>query len=302
MNLENYNYLATQLQFKGFPETLNEGLKQKMQENPNAFVLTLEQKTNKEEANATLFFKKGEESDKYFFNSYHLNLKTENNPEGISQTFYIDNKKRQEGQENHKKDFTLKEAVNLLTKAENKDEQRFVYGRWAKRNGELYNAWKGINFNELDKNGNHEFLTFHDNYGFNLEKSLKSLPIREADKSSQELIKGLQKGNLQQAKTEDGQTIYLSAFPPARKINTYDKDMILVNTMNSSQDQFQSHKSISPTNGMKQTPAKGESIEQSPANTAVQETKAQKTNKKKVEHAGDDLESSSNRRMKRSRR
>ena len=184
----------------------------------------------KDEANSTLFFKRAEESDKYFFNTYHLNVKTENSPEGLGQTFYINNKKKEEGQENHKRDITLKEGYNLLAKADNTDEQRFVFGKWMNKNGQIYNAWKGLNTEEKDKNGNHEFKSFHDNYGFKLEKSLRELPIREKDKNNPDLIRSLQKGNLHSVKSEmTGEQMYISAYPPGRRINLFDSNMKLVN-------------------------------------------------------------------------
>jgi len=179
MNEENYSYLSRQLKALQFPNEIARELKGKMEQNDKAFVITHAQKNQDGDATATLFFKKSENSDKYFFNNYHVNIKTESSPGGIAQTFYIDNKKLPEGFANYKRDFGFTEAINMLARADNKEEQRFVYGKWAKKSGELYNAWKGINIKEKDRNGNHEFLSFHDNYGFNLQKSLQQLPIVE---------------------------------------------------------------------------------------------------------------------------
>ena len=263
MNEENYQYLSRQLQFLQFPTALAQELKTKMEQNAQAFVMNHTKKSNDGEASATLFFKKSDNSDKYFFNSYHINLKNENSPASIAQTFYIDNKKKPEGQENYKKEFTFNEAINLLAKADNKEEQRFVYGKWAKKTGELYNAWKGININEKDRNGNHEYLSFHDNYGFDIKKSISNLPIKESDKNNPDLIKSLQRGNLQPVKSENGNTLFLSANPPQRKINLYDKDMHLVNTVAKNVAQSQQSDNT-PKNEMKAgqspNPSKDESL------------------------------------------
>ncbi|MBS1598458.1 MAG: hypothetical protein JST75_09530 [Bacteroidetes bacterium] len=234
MSQENYEYLSRQLRIAGFPETVNHDLQNKMNENAPAFVLTFSQKKHNEESNATLFFKKSDDSEKYFFNSYHLNMKTDSNASGIGQTFYVDNKRKIEGQENYKRVVPLDEAINMLAKADNKEEQRFVYGTWVKKNGEVYSAWKGININEKDRNGNHEYLSFHDNYGFDLKKSLQNLPISETQKNDPDLIKSLQKGNLVSISSENGKEFYLSANPKDRKVNIFDKEMKLTQTMNDS--------------------------------------------------------------------
>jgi hypothetical protein len=230
MNDKNYEYLKDQIKYTGFPDSVNQVLKEKMQQNIPAFILAHKAVFGKDEANAMLFFKKSEDSDAYFFNGYHLSVKPEHCPAGYSQTYYIDNKRKLEGEENHKKGITLKEGYNLLAKADSAEEQRFVFGKWMNKNGETFNAWRGLNLEEKDKNGNHLYLSFHDNYGFKLEKSLAELPIMEIDKNNPDLIRSLQKGNLHSVKSEStGDQMYISAYPPARRINLFDANMILVN-------------------------------------------------------------------------
>lgn len=263
MNENNYDYLAKQLMYTGFPESLEKELKEKMTLGEPAFVLTHHAEMKKDQVDATLFFKKGE-TENYFFNTYHLRVKAEGAAEGLGQTFYISNKRLEEGQEKHKRDFTLKEAYNVLAKADNKEEQRFVYGKWAKKTGEVYNAWKGINLDEKDKNGNSELKAYHDSYGFKLDKSLVSLPIREADKNDPEIIKSLQKGNLQMVKNDAGDNMYISAFPPGRRINLFDKEMKLVNGRENVQAQVLGE-GKGPANGKQQAAVKA------PVNGAVNE-------------------------------
>jgi len=229
MNDNNYDFLAKQLMYTGFPDNMAKDLKEKMQTGDAAFVLTHQSSIKKDEVNATLFFKKSEGSDKYFFNSYHMNVKTETNPAGIGQTFYISNKKFQEGEEKHKRDFSFKEGYNLLARADSPEEQRFVYGKWMNKTGEVYNAWKGLNADETDKNGNHLLKLFHDSYGFKLEKGLEQLQIKASDKNDPTLLASLQRGNLHSVKNDAGEIMYISAFPPGRRINLFDKDMKLVN-------------------------------------------------------------------------
>jgi len=229
MDDKNYDFLATQLEMTGFPESLREPLREKLQAGDAAFVLNYQAEIKKEQVNATLFFKKSAESEKYFFNSYRLLLTNEQHPNGLGQTFYITNKKMEEGQDKFKRDFTLKEGYNLLARADVPNEQRYVFGKWQKKDGELYNAWKGLDISETDKNGNFVFKNYHDSYGFKIEKSLASLPIRDKDKNDPELIRSLQKGNLVSVKNDANEIMYIAAYPPGRRINLFDKEMKLVN-------------------------------------------------------------------------
>lgn len=229
MKEDNYEFLAKKLQYTGFPESMKEELRRKMEQGDQAFVLSAKMENGKDEATAKLFFKRAEESENYFFNNYRMTVSTESIPDGISRTFPIDNSKKKEGIDEHKKDITFKEAYNLLASADKGEEQRFIYGQWLAKNGEIQNAWRGINIDEKDKNGNFQFKNFHDSYGFNLDKSLAALPIDETYKYDPLVIRSLQRGNLHAVKDENGNQMFISAFPPALRVNLFDANMKLVN-------------------------------------------------------------------------
>jgi len=248
MKQDNYEFLEKQLKFTGFPESINADLRKNMEDGNPAFVLTHKLKNRSDEADVKLFFKRPEESDKYFFNNYRISVKTDSSPDGLSRTFPIDNSKKKEGVEDYKKNITVLEAFNLLVKADKPEEQRFIYGQWMNKKGEIQNAWKGLNLDEKDKNGNYEFKSFYDNYGFNLDKSLGDLPIDETYKYDPNVLRSLQRGNLHGVIDTDGNQMYISAFPPAMRINLFDANMNLVNGKES-KETLSSGNSINNGNG-----------------------------------------------------
>ena len=99
---------------------------------------------------------------------------------------------------------------------------------------EKYKAWLQLDFKTIDKNGNFEVKKFHQNYGFDLEKTLAKHPIKElaneVDKGR--LIESLQRGNRQSATMQhEGkeQNIFIEAAPQFKSINLYDSSMKRVN-------------------------------------------------------------------------
>jgi phosphoglycerate-specific signal transduction histidine kinase len=98
----------------------------------------------------------------YFFNSYQVSLAKDENSPKMNQSFYIEKSNN----------ITLKEAFNLMNgRAVNKD--------LTNKEGQLYNAWVQLDFKNADAQGNYKLRQFHQNYGFDLEKVLSALPIKE---------------------------------------------------------------------------------------------------------------------------
>ena len=187
MNEKNYEYLKKQLMMTGFSEALNAELANRMSQGTAEFQLSQKNNYGKDTAISTLYFKKGEASDMYFFNRYELQLLNDKIQTTNLQTFYI----------NKGSSITLKEAYNLL-------EGRAVYKTLTSKQNEKYNAWLQLDFKSTAQNGNYEIKQYHQNYGYELEKVLAKYPIKELQKeeSKQQLVRSLERGNLQAATFE----------------------------------------------------------------------------------------------------
>lgn len=212
MNERNYDYLKDQVKYTGFGEALEGELKQQMEKQQPTFSLKHDAFYGEDKVSAELSFRRSEQTDLYFFNSYKVSLQKEGRPESLEQTFYI----------NKGNNITLKEAYNLM-------EGRAVNKDLTSREGEVYNAWVSLDFKDTDNNGNFRLNHYHENYGYDLEAAVGKHPIKELDNPShkEDLMNSLKKGNLQSATfIRDGQEVkqYLEANPQFKTVNVYDAD------------------------------------------------------------------------------
>jgi hypothetical protein len=182
MNEKNYEYLINQLKHTGFGDTLNEDLRKNMEKQNPEFALSFQKQFENDKVSATLHFKKSDQFEMYFFNKYDLQLNKEANDSALKQTFYND------------KGITLKEAYNLL-------DGRAVNKMQLAKDGEKFNAWLQLDFTKNTESGNYQFKQYHQNYGFDLEKTLSKYPIKELNNETYKanLIRSLERGNLQSA-------------------------------------------------------------------------------------------------------
>ncbi|OXA73308.1 hypothetical protein B0A67_04520 [Flavobacterium aquidurense] len=213
MNEKNFEYLRDQIKYTGFGEALESQLKEKMQKEEPNFTLTHNAQYGNDTATATLNFKKSDQSDIFFFNSYKVELQKENSKETLEQTFYI----------NKGSNITMKEAYNLM-------EGRSVNKDLTSKEGEVYNSWVQMDFKQSESNGNFKLNHYHQNYGYDLEAALSKHPIKELEtpKYKEDLINSLKKGNLQSATfLKEGNEIkqYIEASPQFKTINIYDNNM-----------------------------------------------------------------------------
>ncbi len=128
MNQQNLNYLKENLKYMGFGESLYPVLEKNIQQRFPEFVLKLHLDMNRKPFDVDLHFRKSDNSDMYFFNSYSASLQRSNG-EKVEQTFYL----------NKGKGVTAKEAYNLL-------EGRAVYKELTTKAGESYKAWLQLDF------------------------------------------------------------------------------------------------------------------------------------------------------------
>ena len=213
MNQKNLDFLKDQLKYTGFGETLENTLKEKLQKGDNDFKIDHEVKFGGDTLTASLNFKKSEQSDMYFFNSYNLKLQKESEGPVLMQSFYI----------NKEHNITLKEAYNLLEgRAVNKDLKN--------KEGELYNAWIKMDFKDADANGNFKMKQYHQNFGYDLEASLAKHPIKELQypDTKDSLIASLKKGNVQSVNfvvNNKEQKHFVAANPHFKTITVFDENM-----------------------------------------------------------------------------
>lgn len=224
MNEKNFEYLRDQVKYSGFGEGLEGELKEKMKEQQPSFTLNHQATYGDTIANVTLNFKKSEQSDMYFFNSYKMDLSKENTKESLEQTFYI----------NKGNNITMKEAYNLM-------EGRAVNKDLTNKEGQLYNAWVQMDFKEADTHGNFKLNQYHHNYGYDLENALSKHPIKELEnpKYKEDLMDSIKKGNRQSVTfVKDGNEIkqYVEANPQFKTINVYDANMKRIDNRQSKEE------------------------------------------------------------------
>ena len=74
MNENNYDYLKDNLKYLGFGEKQHEELERNLKAGNESFQMTYKAEVNKKPFEAILKFRKPENSDMYFLNSYHATL------------------------------------------------------------------------------------------------------------------------------------------------------------------------------------------------------------------------------------
>ena len=212
MNEKNFEYLKDNIKYMGFGEKQNDTLEQQLKQGKESFQLRFTAEINKKPFEAVLQFRKSDNSDMYFFNSYQASLKRSNN-EKVDQTFYL----------TKGKGVTAKEAYNLL-------EGRAVFKELSNKAGEPYKAWIQLDFDNKDKNNNNEVKQYHENYGYDLKAAVTKFSVGEMDGGEKEkaLMQSLQKGNIQSVTIDvngESQKMFIEANPQYKTINLYDGQM-----------------------------------------------------------------------------
>lgn len=88
--------------------------------------------------------------------------------------------------------------------------------------------WMQLDFNDRDTHGNYRVQRFYDGYGFDLEKKLYQLPLKELGnpEKSRELVKALQNGERKEVTFIQGnkqQRIVLEANPRFKSLNLFNQ-------------------------------------------------------------------------------
>lgn len=214
MNNDNLNFIRQSIRYLGFGEgmTNSEELEQEMQKGVKEFQLRTAACFDEwSSIQATLYFRRSDNYDMYFFNKYDALLVYDSDPQyNRAQTFYI----------SRGKGVTFKEAFNLL-------QGRAVYKSLIDAEGVEYHAWLQLSFNERTPNGtNYKTRLFGDRYGFDLEKTLANYPIRELEDEQlkQNLFYSLRKGNIHPVtftKSSKIEKMFIEASPEYKMITIH---------------------------------------------------------------------------------
>ncbi|UII20797.1 hypothetical protein [Fulvivirga ligni] len=217
MNDQNVEYLKERLFYLGFQDHLNKNLEEQINKGKDKFQITTSKYFNgvdeKEKImNYELSFSQSKKTDLFFL--YQIQATLLNGKSEKSQAFYINN--------GH--GLSAKEMFNLL-------EGRSVYKLQYNQENQPYKSWLKLNMAQKDGKGNFLVHRYHENWGFNLEKSLNRYPIKELQQEhlKQRMIRSLEKGNLQKVtiatSSNDEKTLYLMAYPQGRMIHAFNEKM-----------------------------------------------------------------------------
>jgi hypothetical protein len=211
MNEQNFEYLQNNIKYLGFGDQLSEALREKMQGGTDSFNLHFKAGYENKDFDASLEFKKSASSEMYFLNGFTANLK--NDVGSVSHHFRL----------NKGKGVTMKEAFNLL-------EGRAVHKELSNREGQAYTAWIKLDLNSEKTDNRYQLKQYHENYGFDISKVLKSYPqLKEtlSGESMDKLIHSLKKGNEQTVSLTSGEetnAIKIYADPERKTIRSDDPD------------------------------------------------------------------------------
>lgn len=210
MNENNLAYLEKQLCNLGFGDHMNAAMKRNIENERSEFNLQHTFNYGGKDMLVDLSFRRGEQNEMYFFNSYRATMMDEPNR---SHTFYLDKGNA----------ITSKEAFNLLDgRAVNKD--------LVNKEGEKYNAWVQLDLKgDKDLKQNFKLDRYHENYGYDLTKAMNELILKPMSvEDDQKLYNSLSKGNVQAVTFfKDGEELkgFIEANPKDKTINIYDGHM-----------------------------------------------------------------------------
>ncbi|TRX30275.1 hypothetical protein FNW52_20350, partial [Flavobacterium sp. ZT3R18] len=139
----------------------------------------------------------------YQFEGYKTALQNESKPEETRQHYF-------KMQEDYSIDTT--QAYNLLA------------GRAIQKEG----SWIQLDLNDKDSNGNYLIKEFHSGYGYDLEKAVQQLPLKELSNKTEadKLQDALKQGSRQSViliKNGNEHRFYIEANPQFKLVNIYDE-------------------------------------------------------------------------------
>jgi hypothetical protein len=199
---QNNQSLYEQVQRIGFRD-LSATIDQQIRQGQDQFTVASSYYINeKERLDHQLSFVK-DQSGHYQFEGYKTALQNESKPEESRDHYF----KIREG---HAVDTT--QAYNLLG------------GRSVQKEG----SWMQLDLNDKDPNGDYRIKEFHSGYGYDLEKALHQLPLKEllSTTEADKLKDALKLGSRQSViliKNGNEHRFYIEANPQFKSVNIYDE-------------------------------------------------------------------------------
>ncbi|SEN57377.1 hypothetical protein SAMN05192574_103564 [Mucilaginibacter gossypiicola] len=238
MNENNVAYLAKQVKYTGFGDSLEHKIMENVAEGKQDFKLNFKPEFGEGRAEATLHFRRSDQGN-YFFNKYDLQV-TPEGKEPLTQSFNVKPSKPATIRDEEKKivldgegkpktellnnSFTLKEAFNMMD-VNAKGEGRAVLKDFVTKEGEKETLWNKLDFTSRDQYGNYPIKTF---FNYSLEAKLSQFPIKELSTpdGKKQLLDSLERGNRQAVTmTLPNGTEYkrsIEANPQFKTINMFD--------------------------------------------------------------------------------
>lgn len=198
--IENSRSLQEQLQKAGF-SGLTSRLEEQIRQGQSQFTIPVSYYVSqKERMDHQLTFSK-DPTGRYQFSGFQAKLHDETRPDAARQHYF----ELRDGMD-------VNRAYHLLQGRAIQKEDR----------------WLQLDFNDKDAQGNYRVKEFHSTFGYDLEKVLQSLPIKELHDSttSYQLLDKLRQGSRQEVSFLRGdreQRYYIEANPQFKSINIYDE-------------------------------------------------------------------------------
>lgn len=199
---QNSQALHQQVQRTGFTD-LSTKIDEQIRKGQQQFSIPVSYYLNdKERLDHQLSFVK-DPSGQYHFEGYKTALYNEARPEENRQQYFS---------LRHEHNINTTEAYNLLS------------GRCIQNGG----TWLQLDFNDKDQHGNFRIKQFHSDYGYDLDKVLQQLPLKELlNKNETEKLKeALKNGDrisISFVKNGNEQRFYIEANPQFKSVNIYDE-------------------------------------------------------------------------------
>ncbi len=199
---QNSQALHQQVQRTGFPD-LSAKIDEQIRQGQQQFSIPVSYYLNdKERIDHQLSFVK-DQSGQYHFEGYKTALYNEAKP----------NEKRQQY-------FSMRHEHNLNTT----EAYNFLSGRCIQSGG----IWLQLDLNDKDQHGNFRIKQFHSDYGYDLDKVLQQLPLRELTNTVEteklkEALKNGEKISVSFIKDGNEQRFYIEANPQFKSVNIYDE-------------------------------------------------------------------------------
>lgn len=227
MNEKNLEYLKTQLKYLGFGDKLSDVLRSALLANSGDFPLSLKTTPNpyrfrpkdaelplaNETMRYNLQFKQGSETNIHFLNNMHAALFTPGS-EPVARQFNPDSAYH----------VTAMDAYNLLS---GRYVEKKINLQPAQEGGtaETKTLWLGLDLEVTNHRGQHPFKTFHEQYGYDLEKTVAKYQASgfESAKEAEARLQALRKGHLVATTIPlaKKQTPVWIAANPERGLNVY---------------------------------------------------------------------------------